>query len=184
LHRLSVQAFQPVLIEGNAIQLHPLVCAPFNADFDGDQMAVHVPLSDQAQTEARDLIASNKNLLKPASGDIVANMRMDIVLGCYWVTRIVPGELGEDRFFSSPNAAIMAHDFGELSLRAKIKILGGKKEKYGEHSGQLFETSVGRILFNTNLPSNLPFVNAEVSGKLMGRLVQIRDQVRYYLGYG
>ena len=91
LHRLSVQAFLPVLIEGNAIQLHPLVCAPFNADFDGDQMAVHVPLSERAQEEARDLIASNKNLLKPSSGDIVANMRMDIVLGCYWLTRIVEG---------------------------------------------------------------------------------------------
>jgi len=172
LHRLSVQAFQPVLIEGNAIQLHPLVCAPFNADFDGDQMAVHVPLTERAQEEARDLIASNKNLLKPSSGDIVANMRMDIVLGCYWVTRLIEGEPGEGAYFSSPNAAIMAYDFNHLSLRAKIKIVGGKKEKYGEFSGQIFETSVGRILFNTNLPSDFGFINFEVTGKVMNRLIE------------
>lgn len=172
LHRLSVQAFTPVLIEGNAIQLHPLVCAPFNADFDGDQMAVHVPLSEMAQWEAKELIASNKNLLKPASGDIVANMRMDIVLGSYWTTQIVEGEKGEGKFFSTPNAAIMSYDFGELSLRAKITILGGKQEKYGEHSGEKFETSVGRILFNRNLPSDFPFINSEITGKIMGRLIE------------
>jgi len=172
LHRLSVQAFMPVLIEGNAIQLHPLVCAPFNADFDGDQMAVHVPLSDMAQWEAKELIASNKNLLKPASGDIVANMRMDIVLGAYWTTQIVSGEKGEDNFFSTPNAAIMAHDFGELSLRSKITILGGKTEKYGEHTDKLFETSVGRILFNRNLPKDFLFVNTEITGKVIGRLIE------------
>jgi len=172
LHRLSVQAFQPVLIEGNAIQLHPLVCAPFNADFDGDQMAVHVPLSDMAQWEAKELIASSKNLLKPASGDIVANMRMDIVLGAYWTTQIAEGEKGEGSFYSTPNAAIMAHDFGELSLRAKITVLGGKPEKYGEFSGQRFETSVGRILFNINLPSDFSFVNKEISGKVMTKLIE------------
>ncbi len=172
LHRLSIQAFRPVLIEGNAIRLHPLVCAPFNADFDGDQMAVHVPLSIEAQREARELIASSKNLLKPASGDLVANMRMDIVLGCYWVTKIVEGEKGEGKFFATPNQAIMAHDFGDISLRAKIKILGGKSEKYGELSGQPMETSVGRILFNRNLPSDFLFLNSEITGKMIGRLVE------------
>lgn len=172
LHRLGIQAFQPVLIEGNAIQLHPLVCSAFNADFDGDQMAVHVPLSDEAQKEAREIIAANRNLLKPGSGDPVVNMRLDVVLGSYWMTKLVDGELGEGRCFSSPNAAIMASDFGAISLRAKIKILGGAVAKYGDYSGVLFETSVGRILFNNNLPSDFPFVNKEIKGKEIARLVE------------
>ncbi len=171
LHRVGIQAFQPVLIEGNAIQIHPLVCSAFNADFDGDQMAVHVPLSEKAQTEAREIIAANKNLLKPGSGDPVVNMKLDIVLGCYWVTKIVPGEKGEGSYFASPNQAIMAYDFGQVSLRAKIKMLAGKSEKYGEQAGKMFETSVGRILFNSNLPSDFPFINHEIKSKEISRLI-------------
>lgn len=172
LHRLGIQAFQPVLIEGNAIQIHPLVCTAFNADFDGDQMAVHVPLSERAQAEAREIIAADKNLLKPGSGDPVVNMKLDIVLGCYWVTKAVDGELGEGKIFASPNQVIMAYDFGQVGLRAKIKLLGGKPEKYGEYAGCLFETTVGRILFNNNLPGDFPFLNQEIKSKEISRLIE------------
>ena len=172
LHRLGIQAFQPVLIEGNAIQIHPLVCTAFNADFDGDQMAVHVPLSEKAQEEARNIIAANKNLLKPGSGDPVVNMKLDIVLGCYWVTKAMVGEKGEGKYFSTPNQAIMAYDFGEVGLRSKIKLMGGKPEKYGEAAGQIFETTVGRILFNNNLPSDFLFINHEIKSKEISRLIE------------
>lgn len=172
LHRLGIQAFRPMLIEGNAIQVHPLVCAAFNADFDGDQMAVHVPLSDEAQKEARELIAANKNLLKPGSGDPIVTMKLDIVLGCYWVTKFIDGSKGEGKIFAGPNSAIMAYDFGEVDLRAKIKVRGGKPEKYGELSGEIFETSVGRILFNNNLPTNIKFINSEITAKVLNRLTE------------
>ncbi len=172
LHRLGIQAFRPMLIEGNAIQVHPLVCAAFNADFDGDQMAVHVPLSEEAQKEARELIAANKNLLKPGSGDPIVTMKLDIVLGCYWVTKFMDGAKGEGKFFAGPNQAIMAYDFGDIDLRAKIKIKGGKPEKYGELSGEIFETSIGRILFNNNLPNSIKFINAEITAKILNRLTE------------
>ena len=172
LHRLGIQAFKPVLIEGHAIQLHPLVCGAFNADFDGDQMAVHVPLSEAAQREAREIIAANKNLLKPGSGDPIVSMKMDMVLGSYWVTKEVPGAKGEGKAFSSPNAAIMAYDFEDVDLRAKIKVMGGKVEKYGELHGVVFETTVGRILFNNTLPSTYKYINKEINGKELGRLIE------------
>src|SRR4029077_12297140 len=112
LHRLGIQAFKPILIEGNAIQLHPLVCSAFNADFDGDQMAVHVPLSDEAQMEARMIMASDKNILKPGSGEpTVWAKLLDIVLGCFWVTKVVDGNFGEGRAFETPAAAILAYNF-------------------------------------------------------------------------
>ena len=171
LHRLGIQAFKPVLIEGNAIQIHPLVCSAFNADFDGDQMAVHVPLSAAAQKEAREIVASDQNLLKPGSGDPVANMKLDIVLGCYWVTKIVDDQVSENRYFSTPNEAIMAYDAGHLNLRSKIKVIGGKISKYGELSGQLIETSVGRLLFNNTLPKDYHFVNTEITTKEINRIV-------------
>ncbi len=173
LHRLGIQAFQPVLIEGNAIQLHPLVCPAFNADFDGDQMAVHVPLSAAAQKEAREIIASNKNLLKPGSGDPIVSMRMDIVLGCFWVTKIMSvREAGAElKVYPSPNAAIMAYDFDELTLQEPIKLVGGKESKYGELSGKIFETTVGRILFNSTLPGDFPFMNKEMTGGEMNEIV-------------
>ncbi len=171
LHRLGIQAFQPVLIEGNAIHVHPLVCSAFNADFDGDQMAVHVPLSAAAQKEAREIIASNKNLLKPGSGDPIVNMQMDIILGSYWVTKLRPKVGVEPKVYPSPNAAIMAYDFGELSLQQPIKLVGGKVEKYGELSGEIFETTVGRILFNNTLPSDYHFINKEITGGEIGKVV-------------
>lgn len=166
LHRLGIQAFKPILIEGNAIQLHPLVCSAFNADFDGDQMAVHVPLSDEAQLEAKEIMASDKNILKPGSGDPTVSAKMlDIVLGCYWMTKELTGELGEGKFFSSPNAAVTAYDFGAVSFRAKIKVLPTDSEKYKQFEGKLFETTVGRLMFNSVLPKDYPFVNYEINKK-------------------
>ncbi len=172
LHRLGIQAFQPVLIEGNAIQVHPLVCTAFNADFDGDQMAVHVPLSVEAQWEARNIMASDKNILKPGNGEPTVSAKMlDIVLGTYWVTRIIPGEKGEGKIFPTPNNAITASDFKEVSLRAKIKVLPTDSEKYKQFEGAVFETSVGRLLFNSILPSDYPFLNKEIDRKAMSALV-------------
>ena len=171
LHRLGIQAFNPTLIEGNAIQVHPLVCAAFNADFDGDQMAVHVPLSDAAQAEARELMAANKNLLKPGSGDPVVNPGQDIVLGCYWMTKIIEGANGEGKIFSSPNGAITAHDFGIVGFRAKIKVLGTDSPKYAQFEGKPFETTAGRLLFNSVLPSDFPFINKEIAKKELANIV-------------
>ncbi len=172
LHRLGIQAFKPILIEGNAIQVHPLVCTAFNADFDGDQMAVHVPLSDEAQMEAREIMASNKNILKPGSGDptVVAKL-LDIVLGCYWMTKTVTGEKGEGKIFHTPNSAITAFDFGEVGFRAQIKVLPTENEKYKEFGGKVFDTTVGRLLFNSVLPADYPFVNSEVNQKKIAGIV-------------
>ncbi len=172
LHRLGIQAFEPVLIEGNAIQVHPLVCAAFNADFDGDQMAVYVPLSEAAQTEARERMASNKNILKPQNGEpIVSAKLLDITLGCYWMTKMEDGLSGEGMMFSSPNQAITTYDLGEVSLRAKIKVLGTDSEKYSAYNGQPFETTVGRLLFNSILPEGFPFLNDTIGQKRINALV-------------
>ncbi len=171
LHRLGIQAFNPTLIEGNAIQLHPLVCTAFNADFDGDQMAVHVPLSEEAQAEARELMAANKNLLKPGSGDPVTNPSMDIVLGCYWMTKIVEGEKGEGKIFPTPNSAITAYDFGLVGFRAKIKVMGTDSPKYAPYEGKPFETTAGRLLFNSVLPKDFPYINKEITKKDISGLV-------------
>jgi len=164
LHRQGIQAFRPVLIEGNAIQVHPLVCSAFNADFDGDQMAIHVPLSYEAQKEAEMIMSANKNILKPGSGSPVISTKMlDIVLGCYWMTKIIEGSKGEGKFFPTPNSAITAFDFGEVDFRAKIKVLPTDSAKYANYKGQVFETSVGRLLFNSVLPSEHPFINENVA---------------------
>ena len=171
LHRLGIQAFNPTLIEGNAIQVHPLVCAAFNADFDGDQMAVHVPLSDEAQAEARELMAANKNLLKPGSGDPVVNPGLDIVLGCYWMTKVIEGDKGEGKIFPAPNAAITAYDFGVVGFRAKIKVMGTSSAKYAQFEGKPFETTVGRLLFNSVLPTDFPFINKEILKKDLANMV-------------
>jgi DNA-directed RNA polymerase subunit beta' len=172
LHRLGIQAFKPVLIEGNAIQVHPLVCTAFNADFDGDQMAVHVPLSDEAQMEAREIMASDKNILKPGNGNVVISIdKLDIILGCYWMTKNVSGEKGEGKIFSSPNSAITAFDFGELGLRASIKVLGTSNEKYKEFDEKIFDTTVGRLFFNSVLPSDYPYLNQEIDRKKMASIV-------------
>ena len=171
LHRLGIQAFNPVLIEGNAIQIHPLVCAGFNADFDGDQMAVYVPLSEMAQMESREYMASNKNLLKPQDGSPIILPKMDIVLGCYWMTKSVEGEKGEGMYFISPNQAITAFDLGIITFRAKIKVLGGEKSKYKIFGGKVFETTVGRLFFNSIFPEDFPYLNEEISLKRMSLLV-------------
>jgi DNA-directed RNA polymerase subunit beta' len=172
LHRLGIQAFRPILIEGNAIQIHPLVCTAFNADFDGDQMPVHVPLGEEAQMEAREIMASDKNILKPGDGDpTISSKLLDIVLGCYWMTKIIPGEKGEGKYFSSKNAAITARDFDVISYRTKIHVLPSDKIKYAQFEGKLFETTVGRLLFNGALPSDYPFVNKEIDNKQLKKII-------------
>ncbi len=172
LHRLGIQAFMPVLIEGNAIRVHPLVCPAFNADFDGDQMMVALPLSDLAQAEARTLIAADKNLLKPQNGDpIVSSKMLDIVLGCYWMTSSVDGEKGEGKYFASPNEAILSCDHGVASYRARVNVLGTNNEKYAVFGGKPFETTVGRLLFNAILPADFPYLNEEIASKKMVTIV-------------
>ena len=179
LHRLGIQAFHPVLIEGNAIQIHPLVCQAFNADFDGDQMAVYVPLLAEAQWEAKELMAANKNLLKPQNGEPIVNPSMDMVLGSYWMTKSVDGEKGEDKYFSSPNTAITAYDYGVVTLRAKIKVLATDSHKYRKFDGGIFETTVGRLLFNSILPSDFAYVNDEM---VQGRLSSLLDELIIHSG--
>ncbi|MEK7606060.1 MAG: DNA-directed RNA polymerase subunit beta' [Patescibacteria group bacterium] len=174
LHRLGIQAFRPILIEGQAIQIHPLVVQAYNADFDGDQMAVHVPLSEEAQMEAREIMASNKNMLRPGSGTpIVSVGHQDIILGCYWMTRMISGELGEGKVFATPNDAILAYDFKAVSPRAKIRVYPTESVRYAHFKGEAFETSVGRLLFNTILPSGWPFINKEITKKEMSELVNM-----------
>ena len=171
LHRQSFQAFRPVLIEGNAIQIHPMVCAAYNADFDGDQMAVHVPLSEEAQLEARQIMSANKNILKPGSGEVITNAQQDIILGCFWMTQIIEGTKGEGKAFPTTNSAITAYDFGEVDLRAKIKVLPSDNDKYAQFEGNIFETSVGRLLFNSVIPNDFPFINEEITKKRMSALI-------------
>ncbi len=178
LHRLGIQAFMPVLIEGNAIQLHPLVCTGFNADFDGDQMAVYLPLSEASQDEARMLMAANKNLLKPQNGEPITEPKMDMVLGSFWMTKDVPDEKGQGMIFSSPNQAILALDFGHIDYRTKIKVLPTTKEKYAKFEGKVFETTVGRILFNNILPETFPYINEEMGKKGVSALVD--DLIFHY----
>ncbi len=172
LHRLGIQAFRPILIEGNAIQVHPLVCTAFNADFDGDQMAVHVPLSEEAQMEAKEIMAADKNILKPGNNDptVVAKM-LDIVLGCFWMTKMVDKSHGEGKIFESPDAAALAHSFKAVDLRAKVKVLAPETQKYSAYKGGIFETTVGRILFNNILPEDYLFINGEVDRKRLGIIV-------------
>ena len=168
LHRQGIQAFRPVLIEGNAIQVHPLVCRAFNADFDGDQMAVHVPLSDEAQMEAREIISANKNILKPGSAEpVVSEKLLDMALGAYWMTKVIPGAKGEGKYFSSPNDAINAHDYGVIDFRAKVHVLSTETEKYKQYEGKIFETTVGRLIFNSVLPSDHDFINDVIVQKTL-----------------
>ena len=177
LHRQGIQAFRPVLIEGNAIQVHPLVCRAFNADFDGDQMAVHVPLSDEAQMEAREIISANKNILKPGSAEpVVSEKLLDMALGSYWMTKVIPGAKGEGKYFASPNDAINAYDHGVIDFRAMVKVLATDTPKYKQFEGKLFETSVGRLIFNSVLPSDHDFINDVVIQKtLFSVIIDIID---------
>jgi len=172
LHRLGIQAFEPVLVEGKAIKIHPLVCAAFNADFDGDQMAVHVPLSFEAQIEARVLMLSTNNLLRPADGKpIVVEKPQDIVLGCYYLTKLLKKDTrGEGRVFSSEEEASMAYEYGYIGLHTPINL---------RYNGEIIKTSVGRIIFNNILPEDLRFVNETVDRK------KLQDITAYiYRKYG
>ncbi len=182
LHRLGIQAFQPLLIEGEAIQIHPLVCSAFNADFDGDQMAIHVPLFEEAQAEAREIMLSSLNLLKPATGVPVVSPTNDIVLGCYWMTKIVDGALGEGKFFSGSREAILAYEFKAIDLKARIKVRipsikidgkskANKKESEEAGAGKFIETSAGRLIFNEILPADFPYFNDVINKKKMAGLV-------------
>lgn len=162
LHRLGIQAFKPILVEGKAIQVHPLVCPAFNADFDGDQMAVHVPLSQKAQEEARELMCSAQNLLKPSAGEPITVPTQDMVLGLYYLTVMQKGKKGENKVFGSLEEALMAEQYKELHLQAKIKI---------RTKGGMQETTLGRTILNTVLPENMEFQNYTLKKREIAELV-------------
>ncbi len=164
LHRLGIQAFEPILVEGKAIKLHPLVCTAFNADFDGDQMAVHLPLSVEAQAECRFLLLSPNNLLKPSDGGPVAVPSQDMVLGIYYLTQERPGNKGEGKFFRSVNEAILAYENGIITLQSKIKVRCTKIQPDGTVLTDNIESTLGRFLFNEILPQDLGFVDRSVPG--------------------
>ena len=158
LHRLGIQSFEPVLVEGRAIKLHPLVCEAFNADFDGDQMAVHLPLSPEAQAESRYLMLSTNNLLKPQDGKPVAVPRLDMILGSYYLTMVLDGEKGEGTYYKDPEEALMAFENHDVGIHAKIFVRVAK-EIDGEIKTKKVETSVGRIIFNQGIPQDLGFID-------------------------
>ena len=164
LHRLGIQAFEPILVEGKAIKLHPLVCTAFNADFDGDQMAVHLPLSVEAQAECRFLLLSPNNLLKPSDGGPVAVPSQDMVLGIYYLTQERPGEIGEGKFFKNLNEAILAYENGVIKLQSRIKVRVSKNMPDGTVMTGTVESTLGRFLFNEILPQDLGFVDRKIPG--------------------
>ena len=184
LHRLGIQAFEPVLVEGRAIKLHPLVCTAFNADFDGDQMAIHLPLSPEAQAEARYLMLSVNNLLKPQDGKPVTVPTQDMILGAYYLTMIVEGEKGEGNYYSSKEEAVIAYENKELGMHAKIHVRM-YREIDGEMKHKTVETTVGRLIYNEGIPQDLGFVDREnpetafdpelnftVSKKNLGKIIE------------
>ena len=164
LHRLGIQEFEPILIEGKAIKLHPLVCTAFNADFDGDQMAVHLPLSVEAQAECRFLLLSPNNLLKPSDGGPVAVPSQDMVLGIYYLTQERPGAIGEGKFFKSVNEAILAYENQVITLHSRIKVRVTKTLADGTDKTATVESTLGRFIFNEIIPQDLGFVDREVEG--------------------
>ena len=164
LHRLGIQAFEPILVEGKAIKLHPLVCTAFNADFDGDQMAVHLPLSVEAQAECRFLLLSPNNLLKPSDGGPVAVPSQDMVLGIYYLTQERPGSKGEGDCFKNLNEAILAYENGYITLQTKVRVRCQKTMADGQVLTQTVESTLGRFLFNEILPQDLGFVDRSVEG--------------------
>jgi DNA-directed RNA polymerase subunit beta' len=186
LHRLGIQAFEPLLVEGKAIQIHPLVCAAFNADFDGDQMAVHVPLSVEAQIEAQTLMLSTNNILSPAHGRPLTIPSQDMVLGCYYLTLDKKGLKGEGRIFGTPNEALLAMESGEISLQSIIKLrfsgpfmnLAAYYDDQGvmtcpvqDFKNELIETTAGRVIFNGILPKGFPYINGMFRKKGLENLV-------------
>ena len=180
LHRLGIQAFEAVLVEGSAIQLHPLVCSAFNADFDGDQMAVHVPLSDKAQDEARRLMLSTRNLLSPATGEPSIGASQDMVLGCFYLTQDRPGLKGEGRVFTDMTEAMLAYQHGVVDLQALIKVRLGDSDVYDvpppakatmHANGKLVETTVGRLILNEALPERLRFKNYSMKKENLKQII-------------
>jgi DNA-directed RNA polymerase subunit beta' len=181
LHRLGIQAFKPVLIEDLAIRIPPMVCTAFNADFDGDQMAVHLPLTKEAQKEAEEIMLSSRNLLKPANGEPIVNPTKDIILGCYYLTKTFDNLKGEGKVFSSPEEAMLAYDNKIIDLKAKIKIKPYKEnylkqvgeeliaEKYN-NPDDLIEVSVGKIIFNEIFPKDFPFISNVIEKKFINKL--------------
>jgi DNA-directed RNA polymerase subunit beta' len=194
LHRLGIQAFEPVLVEGKAIRIHPLVCTAFNADFDGDQMAVHIPLAPEAQIEASVLMMSSNNILSPASGQPIAIPSQDVVLGCYYLTKAKPGAKGEGRAFGTPDDVVLALEAGELETLTPIRVRisgelidltvarddqGVQYAEVQEVDKKVINTTVGRVILNTALPKGMPFVNGLLKKKGLQQLVQY-----CYLRYG
>ena len=176
LHRLGIQAFEPILVEGKAIKLHPLVCTAFNADFDGDQMAVHLPLSVEAQAECRFLLLSPNNLLKPSDGGPVAVPSQDMVLGIYYLTQERPGALGEGSIYKNVNEAILAYENKALTLQSRIKVRVSRKMPNGETVTGIEESTLGRFLFNEILPQDLGFVDRSVPGN------ELKLEVDFHVG--
>ena len=187
LHRLGIQAFEPVLVEGKAIKIHPLVCTAFNADFDGDQMAVHIPLSPEAQIEASTLMLASNNILSPAHGSPIATPTQDMVLGCYYLTKVRPGTKGEGRTFASSEDVLIALEMGEVETLTPIKLRYTGRvidlvhafdsqnvlhTEPIEFNKQYMETTVGRVILNDNLPQDMPFINGLLKKKGLGQLVQ------------
>ena len=164
LHRLGIQAFEPILVEGKAIKLHPLVCTAYNADFDGDQMAAHLPLTAEAQAECRFMLLSPNNLLKPSDGGVVAVPSQDMVLGIYYMTQQRDGALGEGKYFKSVNEAILAQENGVLSFHAKIKVRVTKKDAEGKEMSAIIESTLGRLMLNEIIPQDLGFVDRSIPG--------------------
>ena len=176
LHRLGIQAFEPILVEGKAIKLHPLVCTAYNADFDGDQMAVHVPLSQEAQAECRFLLLSPNNLLKPSDGGPVAVPSQDMVLGIYYLTQLRPGAKGEGMFFKSVNEAILAYENGYITLHSQIKVRVTKTLANGAEKTGTIDATLGRLLFNEIIPQDLGFVDREVEGN------ELKMEIDFHVG--
>ncbi len=171
LHRLGIQAFRPRLVEGKAIRLHPLVCPAFNADFDGDQMAVHLPLTEEAKWEAENLMAAEKNILKPATGRPVATPQQDIALGCFYLTKMAEEEGEATQIFSSPKEAKFAYKLRKIGLNEKIKVRFTDMSKFEEGQHHIIETSVGRVFFNEIFPDSIQFYNQAVTKKHLGDII-------------
>src|SRR4029079_14694413 len=187
LHRLGIQAFEPILVEGKAIKIHPLVCTAFNADFDGDQMAVHVPLSPEAQSEANVLMLSSNNILSPANGQPIAVPSQDIVLGCYYLTREKKGAKGEGRAFASMEDVIIALEHEEVETLTPIRLMCSGElidlttvfddqdvihTEVQSVCTQIVTTTVGRVILNDHLPEGVPYVNGLLRKKGLQNLVQ------------
>lgn len=174
LHRLGIQAFRPRLVEGKAIRLHPLVCPAFNADFDGDQMAVHLPLTEEAKWEAENLMAAERNILKPATGSPVATPQQDIALGCYYLTKYREDDTGEvKKYFANVSEAAFAYKNRLITLKERIRVRFSDLSKFPEGDGPIVETSIGRIFFNEVLPEKLSFYNQSITKKQLSTIIQL-----------